>query len=108
MLHLLAGLKVIGTGAAFGGAQTGLAHQARQGAIGHLDMVLVAQEFLEAHDIASAALKQRLDQGQEVLITFRLVAGAGVGLPNHPAYCAPGDLKQPTDLAQRRLLAMQR
>ena len=88
MLHLLAGLNVIGPSAAFGGPQPGLAHQASEGAIAHLKMMLITQEFLKTDDIAPATRKQGLDQDQEVLIPIRLLARDRMGLPTHPAHRA--------------------
>ena len=76
VLHLLAGSEVVLAGAPARGAQPGFAHPARQGAVGHLDVVFGAERLVNAHHVAGAAGERCAQRLEGVGITRRRLARA--------------------------------
>lgn len=100
MLHLLARLEGVGAGPTFGSPKPRLAYQAGQGAVGKINVVFVAQDLLETHDIAVATRQECFDERHEVLIALIRLARRWLWLTDDSTHRTPGDLKKTTDLTQ--------
>ena len=113
MVHLCAGLEGVAAGPPRWRAQLGLAHPAREGRVGQVQLVFVCQHFVHAHHVAPAAGEDLRDQRQGLGRTRgrrvgRLIVRRRRAGPQDPTYGVARQPEQAADLAQRHALCAQR
>jgi len=108
VLHLLAGTKLIGSGARLWviWPQIEAAHDSGQGAVGDAAAVLVLEDLLHPDHIALGDFKYLLDEGGKLLIRG-LPSGCFLPLsPDDPADRAPREFEDLADLPDGHSLLM--
>jgi hypothetical protein len=98
VLHLLAGREAILARTRRRTAQPCLPDPTRQGAVGHLQIVLRGNELLHPRDVAAGARKGILELPQQVRLAGR--RRRGVGLTQDAPHRIARQLERTADLAQ--------